>query len=70
MILDMFDFNFKFEIKSMGFWKMKEQLAENWVNKRVILCGDSAHVFPPAGGFGMNSGIDDAYQLSHKLLLI
>jgi len=24
MILDMFDFNFKFEIKSMGFWKMKE----------------------------------------------
>ncbi|CAI5523158.1 unnamed protein product [Closterium sp. Naga37s-1] len=34
---------------------------------RVILVGDSAHRFPPAGGFGMNTGIQDAHNLAWKL---
>jgi 2-polyprenyl-6-methoxyphenol hydroxylase-like FAD-dependent oxidoreductase len=33
----------------------------------VFLAGDSAHAFPPSGGFGLNTGINDAYNLAHKL---
>jgi 2-polyprenyl-6-methoxyphenol hydroxylase-like FAD-dependent oxidoreductase len=34
---------------------------------RVFLAGDAAHVHPPAGGLGMNTGIQDAYNLGWKL---
>ncbi|KAF6263709.1 FAD binding domain-containing protein [Scenedesmus sp. NREL 46B-D3] len=34
---------------------------------RVMLAGDAAHRFPPAGGFGMNTGIQDAHNLAWKL---
>ncbi|KAG8365927.1 hypothetical protein BUALT_Bualt17G0022900 [Buddleja alternifolia] len=36
-------------------------------NNRIILAGDAAHRFPPAGGFGMNTGIQDAHNLAWKL---
>jgi 2-polyprenyl-6-methoxyphenol hydroxylase-like FAD-dependent oxidoreductase len=42
-------------------------VAERFFKDNVILCGDSAHSFPPAGGFGMNTGIQDAYNLAYKL---
>jgi 2-polyprenyl-6-methoxyphenol hydroxylase-like FAD-dependent oxidoreductase len=34
---------------------------------RVLLAGDAAHVHPPAGGQGLNTGIQDAYNLGWKL---
>ena len=34
---------------------------------RVWLAGDAAHLFTPTGGFGMNTGIDDAANLAWKL---
>jgi 2-polyprenyl-6-methoxyphenol hydroxylase-like FAD-dependent oxidoreductase len=34
---------------------------------RVLICGDAAHLFTPTGGFGMNTGIDDAANLAWKL---
>lgn len=34
---------------------------------RVVLAGDSAHAFPPSGGFGLNTGIGDAFNLAHKI---
>ena len=37
---------------------------------RVFLAGDSAHVHSPAGGQGMNTGIQDAFNLAWKLALI
>jgi 2-polyprenyl-6-methoxyphenol hydroxylase-like FAD-dependent oxidoreductase len=33
----------------------------------VFLAGDAAHAFPPSGGFGLNTGIGDAFCLAHKL---
>ena len=33
----------------------------------MLLAGDAAHSFPPAGGFGMNTGIQDAHNLAWKL---
>src|SRR5437867_12660834 len=37
------------------------------VEGRVFLVGDSAHVMPPTGGFGGNTGIHDVYNLAWKL---
>jgi hypothetical protein len=42
-------------------------VAERFTNRRVFLAGDSVHLFTPTGGFGMNTGIDDASNLSWKL---
>lgn len=42
-------------------------VAETFADGRVLLAGDAAHLFTPTGGFGMNTGIDDAANLSWKL---
>jgi hypothetical protein len=36
---------------------------------RAFLCGDAAHVHSPAGGEGMNTGMQDAFNLAWKLAL-
>lgn len=41
-----------------------------WSGHRVFLCGDAAHLFSPSGGFGMNTGIDDAANLAWKLAAV
>lgn len=35
--------------------------------ERVFIAGDAAHAYPPSGGFGLNTGIGDAFCLAHKL---
>src|SRR5262245_24626970 len=42
-------------------------LAESYREKRLILAGDSAHLFPPLGGQGLNLGLQDATNLAWKL---
>lgn len=42
-------------------------VAERFGAGRVLLAGDAVHLFTPVGGFGMNTGIDDAANLSWKL---
>ncbi|MEU3459137.1 FAD-dependent monooxygenase [Streptomyces sp. NPDC006733] len=42
-------------------------VAESFGAGRVFLAGDAAHLFTPTGGFGMNTGIDDAANLAWKL---
>jgi 2-polyprenyl-6-methoxyphenol hydroxylase-like FAD-dependent oxidoreductase len=37
---------------------------------RVFIAGDAAHIHSPAGGQGMNTGIQDAYNLAWKLALV
>ncbi|MSO14247.1 FAD-dependent monooxygenase [Rickettsiales endosymbiont of Trichoplax sp. H2] len=54
---------------SSKFW-IHERLATNYVKGRVLLAGDAAHVHSPAGGQGMNTGMQDAFNLSWKLALI
>ncbi|CAA7023593.1 unnamed protein product [Microthlaspi erraticum] len=50
-------------------WIMHAEVAEKFMccENRVILAGDAAHRFPPAGGFGMNTGIQDAHNLAWKI---
>ncbi len=42
-------------------------VAERFAAGRVFLAGDAVHLFSPAGGFGMNTGVDDAANLGWKL---
>jgi len=37
---------------------------------RVFLAGDAAHRFPPTGGFGANTGIEDVHNLVWKLAAV
>ena len=53
-------------------WTMSSTVAESYLagpSKRVVLAGDAAHAFPPAGGFGMNTGLQDAHNLAWRLAL-
>lgn len=44
--------------------------AERYRDGRIFLVGDAAHVLPPTGGMGMNSGIQDAHNLAWKLAFV
>ncbi|QPQ89100.1 FAD-dependent monooxygenase (plasmid) [Burkholderia gladioli] len=46
------------------------RLAEHYRVHRVLLAGDAAHVHTPAGAQGMNTGIQDAYNLGWKLVQV
>ncbi|MFD9429068.1 MULTISPECIES: FAD-dependent monooxygenase [unclassified Streptomyces] len=48
-------------------WRMDAQIAASYRRSRVLLAGDAAHVVPPTGGHGMNTGIGDADNLAWKL---
>lgn len=48
-------------------YKLHHRCVDNFRMKRVFLAGDAAHVHSPVGGQGMNTGLQDAYNLSWKL---
>jgi len=48
-------------------FRTNERLAEKYRVGRVFLAGDAAHIHSPAGGQGMNTGIQDAVNLGWKL---
>jgi 2-polyprenyl-6-methoxyphenol hydroxylase-like FAD-dependent oxidoreductase len=49
---------------------LSRQVAAKFSSGLVFLIGDAAHRFPPNGGFGMNSGIQDAHNLAWKLKFV
>jgi 2-polyprenyl-6-methoxyphenol hydroxylase-like FAD-dependent oxidoreductase len=55
-------------------WLARFRLHHRRVNSyrsgRVFVAGDAAHIHSPAGGQGMNTGIQDAYNLAWKLALV
>jgi 2,4-dichlorophenol 6-monooxygenase len=59
-----------FEIESRSTWAMTAQVADRYREGRVFLVGDSAHRFPPTGGLGLNTGVQDAHNLAWKLAFV
>ena len=54
---------------SSPFW-IHSKLAKSMQHERVFIAGDAAHVHSPAGAQGMNTGLQDAYNLAWKLALV
>lgn len=64
--------SFECQLIDVNSWRMEAVVADQYHSEdgdysRVVLAGDSAHAFPPSGGFGLNTGIGDAFNLAHKI---
>ncbi|MBI4472764.1 MAG: FAD-dependent monooxygenase [Acidobacteria bacterium] len=57
-------------IESVMPWKAAADVADRFQHGRIFLAGDAAHVMPPNGGFGGNTGVQDAHNLAWKLALV
>ena len=51
-------------------FRINERQVAQYVHRRIVLAGDAAHVHSPAGGQGMNTGIQDAANLAWKVALV
>ena len=51
-------------------WRATADVAQRFRDGRIFLAGDAAHLMPPNGGFGGNTGIHDAHNLAWKLALV
>jgi len=59
------------ELITSGRWVLGAQIAGAFSRGRVHLIGDAAHTLPPArGGYGANTGIEDAHNLAWKLAAV
>ncbi|PEA07231.1 FAD-binding monooxygenase [Bacillus cereus] len=58
------------EILSVLPWEAAESTATKFQENRTFLVGDSAHIMPPTGGFGSNTGIQDAHNVAWKLAAV
>jgi 2,4-dichlorophenol 6-monooxygenase len=54
-------------IISVDAWSPHVQVAARYREGRVLLVGDAAHRFPPTGGLGLNTGIQEAHALAWTL---
>jgi 2-polyprenyl-6-methoxyphenol hydroxylase-like FAD-dependent oxidoreductase len=57
-------------IEDMAKWRAVADSAERYQQGRVLLAGDAAHTVPPNGGYGGNTGVQDAHNLAWKLALV
>lgn len=68
------------QVRSSGVWTMTSRVATRYHHQHqqhqdgtsdgganVVLVGDAAHVFPPSGGLGLNTGLQDAHNLVWKV---
>lgn len=58
------------EVENIQRWSAAAGCAARFRDRRVFLAGDAAHVMPPTGGFGGNTGVSDAHNLAWKLAMV
>mgnify|MGYP003348697960 CR=1 FL=1 len=51
-------------------YRIHQRVVDKYVQGRVVLAGDAAHINSPSGGMGMNGGIHDAHNLADKIIKI
>jgi hypothetical protein len=51
-------------------WQPAASIADRFRKGRAFLVGDAAHLIPPTGGFGGNTGIHDAHNIAWKLDMV
>ena len=51
-------------------WRAVAEAADTFQKGRIFIAGDAAHTMPPTGGFGGNTGIQDAHNIAWKLALV
>lgn len=59
----------KVEVLSIGKWQMNAVVGRNLIAGRILLTGDAAHMFPPTGGLGANTGMQGMHNAIWKLAL-
>lgn len=59
--------DFDYEIISKEDWIGRRLVADKFRDRRIFICGDSAHLWVPYAGYGMNAGIADAMNLAWLL---
>jgi 2,4-dichlorophenol 6-monooxygenase len=62
--------DYPFSIRTIRSWMMTAQIAERYRRGRALLVGDAAHRFPPSGGLGLNTGVQDAHNLAWKIAAV
>jgi 2-polyprenyl-6-methoxyphenol hydroxylase-like FAD-dependent oxidoreductase len=58
------------DLRWSSVFRISHRLASRYGVGRVFIAGDAAHIHPPTGGQGMNTGIQDALNLAWKLALV
>ncbi|KAI9064756.1 hypothetical protein FKP32DRAFT_1611066 [Trametes sanguinea] len=58
------------KFSSMTYWKPKMRMVNKLRSGRVFLVGDAAHIHSPTGGQGLNTSIQDSFNLAWKLALV
>lgn len=62
--------DFEVGIENVQYWAATAATAAAFRQGNIFLAGDSAHVMPPTGGFGGNTGVADAHNLAWKLAMV
>jgi 2-polyprenyl-6-methoxyphenol hydroxylase-like FAD-dependent oxidoreductase len=58
------------DLRWSSVFRISMRLAAHYRAGHVFIAGDAAHIHPPTGGQGMNTGIQDAHNLAWKLALV
>jgi 4-hydroxyisophthalate hydroxylase len=61
---------FEIEVDYIGFWDLRFAVADTYGSGRIFIGGDAAHSHPPYGGYGINTGLEDAANLGWKLAAV
>jgi 4-hydroxyisophthalate hydroxylase len=61
---------FDVEFDHIGFWDLRFAIADGYRAGNVFIAGDAAHSHPPYGGYGVNTGLEDARNLGWKLAAV
>jgi len=67
LLHDAAGFEFNAEFDHIGFWDLRIMVASQYSLGRLFIAGDACHQHPPYGGFGLNTGLEDAANLGWKL---